>query len=104
VSAGAVALLEPMAQREGRTIDARGAASPATSGRLEDGKVQGGSPLCKPKFIFDLHVCCRSGFSRELCVIEDGGSGLKPLLQRPFFVGTAFAVTVAPSKADHSGA
>jgi len=27
------------------------------------------------------HLFCRSGFSRDLCVIEDGGLKLKPLLQ-----------------------
>jgi hypothetical protein len=29
---------------------------------------------------------CGSVFRRDPCLIEDGGSGRKPLLQKPFFV------------------
>jgi hypothetical protein len=34
--------------------------------------------------------CGRRGFRRDLCVIEDSGSGLKPLLQKPSFCRSGF--------------
>jgi hypothetical protein len=36
---------------------------------------------------------CRGRSRRDPCVIEDGCSGRKPLLQRPIFVGAASAAT-----------
>jgi hypothetical protein len=65
---------------------------------------------------------CRGSFRRDPCVIEDGCSGLKPLLQKPSFcrsgfsrdlcvienqgfgvVGAVSVVTLAPSRAESSG-
>ena len=40
-------------------------------------EVRGESPSYRNHFL----SFCRSGFSRDLCVIEDGGLKLKPLLQ-----------------------
>jgi hypothetical protein len=40
----------------------------------------------------------QSRFSCDPCVVEDRGSGRKPLLQRPIFVGAASAATFASSK------
>jgi hypothetical protein len=45
----------------------------------------------------------RSGFHCDPCVIADGGSGRKPLLQKPIFVGAALAATLASSKNQRLG-
>jgi hypothetical protein len=107
----AVALREPVAQGGERTIDAGSAASLATSDRPEDRKVRSRSPPDgKPRFI-STSLCLsserlsprplrhrkpgvpgyRSSFHCDPCVIEDEGSGRKPLLQKPSFCRSGFS-------------
>jgi hypothetical protein len=63
-----------MAQRGGRKIDAGGAASPTIPGRLEDGGFRAGAlPVVSRNSFRHPCVCCRSGFRRDLCLIENRG-------------------------------
>jgi len=114
----AAAPREPMAQRGGRKIDAGGATSLAISGRLEDRRFEAGVlPVVSRNSFRHPYACCRSSFHRDPlryrepgarscrsslhcnpCVIEDGCSGLKPLPQKPIFVGAASAATFTSSK------
>ena len=102
-------------------VGAAFAATFAGSGRQGSNGRSGFSrdPLCHRK----LEVrSCRGGFHSDHLIIEDGGSGLKPLLQKSSFgrsgfsrdhcviesqgfgvVGVVSVVTLASSKAEGSG-
>jgi hypothetical protein len=102
-------------------VGAAFAATFAGSGRQGSNGRSGFSrdPLCRRK----LEVrSCRGGFHSDHLILEDGGSGLKPLLQKSSFgrsgfshdlgvvesqgfgvVGVVSVVTLASSKAEGSG-
>jgi hypothetical protein len=117
----AVALREPVAQGGERTIDAGSAASLAISDRPEY-REAGALPMASRNSFRHPCVCRRSGFSRNLCVIENRRSGVveaasiatisssktkvrdeSPSYRNHLFVGAAFAATLASSRTGGSG-